>query len=305
MTEPLEMKASKDVEITEIVYEGLKREWRLTLDADAIDAEVDSRLAQLQSSANLPGFRKGRAPIHILRQREGGRIRDETKARTIMDAARAQVRQEGPPVRNPQLKPVDDEDSLAYTLSFEKMPEIPDLDFNSATLIRYKVDPEKNYEAMVKFILEKLFGADARHEHLPVGDKASQDRITAKGDWLALTGTRKSKSHHQVLSHPIEIIAGQDLDSLPSDRTIGLKQGDAITFEAESTVTGMSGGETTAEHFTYDLEVLRVMPPLGLSGEISMFADMEEAERRTTYDHFLIMAIKSTDQFCKQLLEDQ
>jgi len=49
--------------------EGLERRMRVDLPFDEVGAEVEKRLQQLARHAKLPGFRPGKVPLKVLRQR--------------------------------------------------------------------------------------------------------------------------------------------------------------------------------------------------------------------------------------------
>ncbi len=57
--------------------EGLERRITVGLEPEQIDAEVEKRLRDFARSARLPGFRPGKVPVKILRQRYSGQLRQE------------------------------------------------------------------------------------------------------------------------------------------------------------------------------------------------------------------------------------
>ena len=59
------------MQITETKSEGLSREYKVSLSADEIAEKVDYKLADIQRTAQLPGFRPGKVPTSLLRKRIG------------------------------------------------------------------------------------------------------------------------------------------------------------------------------------------------------------------------------------------
>jgi len=57
--------------------EGLERRVTVIMEPERIESEVENRLRDLSRSARLPGFRPGKVPVALLRQRFGERIHGE------------------------------------------------------------------------------------------------------------------------------------------------------------------------------------------------------------------------------------
>ena len=48
------------MEVTEMITEGLKREFKVIISASEIDNKVDERLKEIAPTLQLPGFRPGK-----------------------------------------------------------------------------------------------------------------------------------------------------------------------------------------------------------------------------------------------------
>ena len=57
--------------------EGLERRMRVELPSEQIDAEVEKRLKKIARSVKLDGFRPGKVPLSIVRQRYAGQVHQE------------------------------------------------------------------------------------------------------------------------------------------------------------------------------------------------------------------------------------
>ena len=55
----------------------LERRMRVELPAESIEKEVDSRLQRVGRTAKIKGFRPGKVPAKVVRQRYGKQIREE------------------------------------------------------------------------------------------------------------------------------------------------------------------------------------------------------------------------------------
>ena len=57
------------MKVTELKSEGLKREYKVSIPAADVAAKVDEKLAQVAKSVKLPGFRPGKAPLSMIKQK--------------------------------------------------------------------------------------------------------------------------------------------------------------------------------------------------------------------------------------------
>jgi len=74
------------MQVTETSAEGLNREFTVTVPAVEITDSTNERLKELSQSVNLPGFRPGKVPTSVLRQRYGDAVRGEVLERTIQQS---------------------------------------------------------------------------------------------------------------------------------------------------------------------------------------------------------------------------
>lgn len=94
---------------------------------DEIEREVDTRLKKVGRTARLKGFRPGKVPLKIVRQRYGGQIRNEVVSDVIRNSYARAVRQEElNPAGGPEIEPISTggEDHFSYRATFEVFPEI-------------------------------------------------------------------------------------------------------------------------------------------------------------------------------------
>jgi len=106
--------------------EGLERRMKIELPFAQMTVEVDKRLQQVARNAALPGFRPGRAPMKIVRQRFIDRVQQDVIGELIQSSYHEALEQEsltpaGMPQIEPDIHPADQR--FAYTATFEVMPE--------------------------------------------------------------------------------------------------------------------------------------------------------------------------------------
>lgn len=107
--------------------EGLQRKMTVQVPGDKIETAVDQKLKQLSKTVKLDGFRPGKVPVSVVKQKFGGQVRNEVVGDLIESTYREAIVQEKlRPAGMPQIEPVDGEDKngMAYAASFEVYPEI-------------------------------------------------------------------------------------------------------------------------------------------------------------------------------------
>jgi len=136
---------------------GLERRLTVQVPGDEIQGKVDSKLKELSKQVRIKGFRPGRVPMSVVRQRYGQQVRldivNETLQQTLQQAiAEQQLRPATMPrvdVEPEHLKGGD----LEYTALVEVYPEIEPID--AASLDIEKPDAEITAED-VEEMLETL-----------------------------------------------------------------------------------------------------------------------------------------------------
>jgi len=115
------------MQVTVETGEGLARQMTVELPPDEIEREIDKRLQEVARNARLPGFRPGKVPMRVLRQRFGESVRGEIfgeKVQASFPEAIAQV--ELRPAGMPEIEADIDKSTrrYAYTAKFEVLPQI-------------------------------------------------------------------------------------------------------------------------------------------------------------------------------------
>ncbi|MBI1205805.1 MAG: trigger factor [Azospirillum sp.] len=131
------------MQITETSAEGLKREFKVVIPVAEIDAKVQTRLEELCRTVRIPGFRPGKVPFKVVRQRYGSAVVHEVRDQLINDTSRQAVADRGlRPAFEPNIEvtpPADDAD-LEFRLELEILPDIEPCDFSTIELDRFQAE---------------------------------------------------------------------------------------------------------------------------------------------------------------------
>jgi trigger factor len=106
---------------------NLERRLTVGVPAERVESEVDMRLQKASRNIRLPGFRPGKVPMKVMRQRFGAGIRQEVVGEVVNESFREAVIQEKlRPAGLPSIEPKNLEQGkeLQYVATFEVFPEV-------------------------------------------------------------------------------------------------------------------------------------------------------------------------------------
>ncbi len=141
------------MQVTETLSEGLKRGFTVVVPGAEMEGRRQARLAELGREMKLPGFRPGKVPLSLVRQRYGTAVSGEILEQTVNDATRDLLAERG--LRSATQPKVDlvrgdvapvagkaPADDLEFTVELELLPEITPPDLAGLSLTRLKAEPD-------------------------------------------------------------------------------------------------------------------------------------------------------------------
>lgn len=156
--------------------EGLERRMTVTLAAERLNQAVEERLLDMAKNVRMDGFRPGKIPMRVIRQRFLQSARQEVMGDLIQNSFFEAAQQEG---HSPAGMPrIDDVDLTAgrYTAIFEVMPEVTLTDMSATEIKRPQVEIT---DADVDAMIEKL--------RLQRSSWIKVERPAADGDQLVIS----------------------------------------------------------------------------------------------------------------------
>jgi trigger factor len=260
-----------------------------------VDAEIDKVSRDYRRAARIPGFRPGKVPAKVVRQRFRDQILHDVAhgliPRAVDDALRELAVE---PVDTPDIKDVVVEEGqpLKFTAAFETVPPLDPGDYATLTIRRKAVTVE---DSAVEQALQSLRDRSARYEPIEEG------RGVESGDSVLLDMTRTAHA---------PAAAGDDKPAEPStdrhtdvtvdiggpanppgfdDALAGMRVGETkvfdINYPADYNIAELAG--TTV---TYDVEVkairTRVVPDLDdeFAKDMGEFASLDALRARIRED---------------------
>ncbi|NHO31979.1 trigger factor [Acetobacter fallax] len=134
------------MQVTETLSEGLKRAFTVVVPSTELESKETARLQEVGRSANLPGFRPGKVPLAIVRQRFGASVKGEVLEQAVSDGVRDLLQERGlRPAQQPKVDLVsggDGKGDLEFKVDMEVLPEIAEPDLSDLSLVRLKATPD-------------------------------------------------------------------------------------------------------------------------------------------------------------------
>jgi trigger factor len=127
------------MQITETNAEGLRRDFKVVVPAQDIAARINNRLSEIGQTVRMPGFRPGKIPMPLLKQRYGQSVMGEVLDRAVSDSsARAISDNQLRPALQPRVEVTRFEEGsdLEFNMQVELLPEFEPADLAAVEIER-------------------------------------------------------------------------------------------------------------------------------------------------------------------------
>ncbi len=265
------------MQVTELENSGLKRNYKVTVGAPEINAQMETELKAAGENIRIPGFRPGNIPMKILQQRFGKSVQGDVLKQVINKATTDLVNERKlRPALTPQINIEDYQDggALVFTVNFETFPETPEVNFDKITINR------SVFEITEKDIAEAEERIAERSPKLaPAKDGAKAESgnvltIDFKGmiDGVAFQGGTAE-------GFKLELGSGQFIEGF-EDQLIGAKVGDdrivKVTFPKDYPGAEVAGKEAS---FGVKVHAIEVKQPGKIDEEFAKDRGFDSLEK--------------------------
>ncbi|MDQ1302145.1 MAG: trigger factor [Pseudomonadota bacterium] len=175
----MERVEGSDVQVAIESVQGLKRRIRVSVPAQRIENEVESRLRSVARTASIKGYRPGKVPEKVVRQRFSEQVRQDVLQDMVRSGySEAVTREKLRPVGDAQIETAaasgDAGSDLSFTASFEVFPDFQLQGIDALGISR----PEPQFDdADVAFIIDNL-RRQRRNWHAVEREARDGDRVT-------------------------------------------------------------------------------------------------------------------------------
>ncbi len=224
------------MQITEVNTDGLKRTLKVTVGQSELGERFNERLGEIKDRVQLKGFRKGKVPLAHIKKLYGRSLMAEVLEQAVRETSSKAIseRNERPAMQpaidmpedqNEIEKVISGEADLAYSMSFEVLPEITITDLSKLELERLVV--EVTPEAIDE-VIQDLKKRSTTYE-------PEEGRVAANGDRVTLdfVGKIDGVPFEGGEDTDMQVIVGQG-NFIPGfeEGLVGLKAGDEKVVKA-------------------------------------------------------------------------
>ncbi len=258
--------------------------WKRKLDVDVLPDEFmpyeEKAVETFQKKVHLDGFRKGKAPLHLVRRHFADALKEDVSESLAIRFLREAIEDKNLlPIATPVIRKVEYEEgaSLSFSAEMEVEPEVRVKDYTGLKLEKEKV---KTTQEDVRNTIETLRNEHASFQGIEGGAEAGH---IVEGDIQALESTGIPVIGKKWENRVIEL-GESHLGKMVQDQLLGIKTGEERRFRVVEPVRSQDG-KTREEEKHYSIKVKSVkgknLPELADAfakkvGDFETVAKMEE-----------------------------
>ena len=205
---------------------GLERRMTVGIPAEQIDSEVQKRLQQAAKTVRLNGFRKGKVPLKVVKQRFGAGVRQEVLGELMSQSFYEAVQKEDvKPAGQPSIEPKEmaEGKDVEFVATFEVYPEVALADTSSFEIERLEADvTDKDIDNMIATLQKQQ------------ADWKDSKRKAQKGDRVTIDykGTKDGEAFDGGTAEDQQLVLGSN-SMIPGfeDGILGMKPGEETTLD--------------------------------------------------------------------------
>lgn len=230
---------------------ALRREITIEIPAEVASKEWDGLIQSYSRQARVPGFRHGKVPASIIRQRFGSKIKSDVLESLVPDYFRQEVQKQGlRPISQPLVKNLEVEigQPIRFNASFEVMPDIELGAYQEIKVEKREISvTDEEVENQLTRMQEQRVSFDPIEEDRPLQDgdfaqiayKAAPKAAPAEGESTEISqaGSESAQTAPQDEGASLETqdalveIAGVNTIPEFSENLRGAKPGDERAFD--------------------------------------------------------------------------
>jgi trigger factor len=264
------------MQINDISAEGLKHAFKVTVAAQDIEKRLNARLAEVARDIRLPGFRPGKVPTAVIKQRYGASLMGEVLEQTVNESSNSVLSERNlRPALQPkvEIESFNDGADLVFAMTVEVLPEIQPVAPESIELERLKPEiPDSEVDASLQKLAERFRGSEDAPEGTAaeIGDTTVIDAI-GMIDGEAFPGGK-------VDAFELELGSGKFIPGFEG-QLVGAKAGDHVTvnvkFPDDYAADQLRGKDAV---FEVDVKALKRKLPATIDGDLAEQLGMEDLE---------------------------
>ena len=283
---------------------GLERRLTVGVPAERIDSVVDQRLREAARNVRLPGFRPGKVPIRVMKQRFGTGVRQEVVGEVISQSFQEAVQSENlRPAGQPAIeaKNLESGKDVEYVATFEVFPAVTIRDVEAFPVKRPQAEVTDEDVDEIIAVFQKQQGS------LDNVDRAAESGDTVVIDFV---GTRDGDAFEGGSGEDVSLELGSGR-MIPGfeDALIGVAAGETktadLTFPEDYQAEELAGA---AVQFEITVKEVKALTPAPLDAKLFASYGVEEDDEAVFRDEVRKNMERelrtSVDNFVKQQVMD-
>jgi trigger factor len=265
------------MQITETRNEGLSRAYKVVVPASQIEPNITSELEELGKSTKIPGFRPGKIPLTVLRQRFLGNVLPRVIERALRDSSTKLMNERGlRAAGQPKFEGINHSEAgdLEYNVSIDLFPEFDMVDFSTVELERLKVEVP---DADIAEELTRLASRQRRSEPLASPRPSQKDDVVVI-DFVGKIGGEAFEGG-SATDHHLALGSGSFIPGF-EDQLIGKNVGEqllvGVTFPEDYPNKAYAGKPAT---FEVTIKEIRELKPVAVDEEFAKSMGQESVEK--------------------------
>lgn len=243
--------------ITVTNQEKCKKQLRIEIPSDVVQAQIDRKAATYSKRITIPGFRPGRAPVGLIKTRFQKELRDEVVSELIPTSFDEAVKEKALKiVAEPKLDDMQfgDDNSINAVFTLEVAPEFELPNYKNLSLSKHV---HETTDADVDKAIETL--REGKAQLVPVEDRAAQNgdtvtiSLSGKADLEYQpeeTAGEETKAEETSESKDVEEVKAEDATAEEAAESKDAEE----EVKAEATETEAEGAEPAAESTEAEVE---------------------------------------------------
>lgn len=208
---------------------GLERRLTIGVPAADVDVEVEKRLQDAAKNIRLNGFRKGKVPMKVVKQRYGQGVRQEVVGEVMSRSFYEAVQKEDvKPAGQPSIEPksLDEGKDLEFIATFEVYPEVELSDLSKIEVTQYSAEvTDKDVDNMIDVLRKQ------------------------QGDWKDVK--RKSRKEDRVNINFVGTVDGEEFEGGKAEDQFLILGSNTMIPGFEKGIIGMKTGEEQTIEVTF------------------------------------------------------
>ncbi|MCB9980819.1 MAG: trigger factor [Rhodospirillales bacterium] len=249
------------MKVKELKSEGLNHELEITIPANDIDKRVDVKLQEVGKTARMPGFRPGKVPLAMLKQRYGKAVLGEVLEAAVNETSqKALADKKIKPALQPKIevksKDFGEGNDLVYTVQVEAMPEFKVAELKNIKLTKLVTVPDGKE---VDEALERI-AANNQSTKVVEAKRGAKDGETLVIDFHGRTAD--DNVEHEGMhahGHQLKLGSGQFISGF-EEQLVGKKAGEKVEVKV-SFPENYGAEELAGRDAIFDVKIHEIREP--------------------------------------------